>query len=187
MAKELEISCLAVKQNPVLLYPVVWLATRYRLRNSTDSVEIADRRAFLPYQVPRGELSGEHSLSAARPRALPGPSSRCTARGDASLAIRRSTPASNRFSCHTGRFPKNELSVDGHTVWGEVFGDRVIATAILDRLLHHSTIVNIKGESYRLKEKRKAGLLTRSEPYTDPVSRPDSGAPLPEPALEASR
>jgi len=50
--------------------------------------------------------------------------------------------------------------------WGAVFGDQVIATAILDRLLHHSTILNIKGESYRLKEKRKAGLLTRSEPYT---------------------
>ena len=44
----------------------------------------------------------------------------------------------------------------------------MIATAILDRLLHHSTIVNIKGESYRLKEKRKAGLLTRSDPYTEP-------------------
>jgi DNA replication protein DnaC len=52
--------------------------------------------------------------------------------------------------------------------WGQVFGDQVIATAILDRLLHHSTIVNIKGESYRLKEKRKAGLLTRSEPFTAP-------------------
>jgi DNA replication protein DnaC len=50
--------------------------------------------------------------------------------------------------------------------WGQVFGDQVIATAILDRLLHHSTIVNIKGESYRLKEKRKAGLLARSESYT---------------------
>ena len=43
--------------------------------------------------------------------------------------------------------------------WGEVFGDQVIATAILDRLLHHSTTINIKGESYRLKEKRKAGVL----------------------------
>lgn len=50
--------------------------------------------------------------------------------------------------------------------WGQVFGDQVIATAILDRLLHHSAIINIKGESYRLKEKRKAGLLTRSEPFT---------------------
>jgi DNA replication protein DnaC len=46
--------------------------------------------------------------------------------------------------------------------WGEVFNDHVLATAILDRLLHHATTVNIKGESYRLKEKRKAGLLGRA-------------------------
>jgi DNA replication protein DnaC len=43
--------------------------------------------------------------------------------------------------------------------WGSIFGDPIIATAILDRLLHHSTTVNIRGESYRLKERRKAGLL----------------------------
>jgi len=43
--------------------------------------------------------------------------------------------------------------------WGEVFGDRVIASAILDRVLHHSITVNIKGDSYRLREKLKAGLL----------------------------
>jgi DNA replication protein DnaC len=44
--------------------------------------------------------------------------------------------------------------------WGEIFGgDSVIASAILDRLLHHSTTINIKGESYRLREKKKAGLL----------------------------
>jgi len=55
--------------------------------------------------------------------------------------------------------------------WGDVFGDPIIATAILDRLLHHSTILNIKGDSYRLKEKRKAGLLTRSEPYTE-INKP---------------
>jgi DNA replication protein DnaC len=36
---------------------------------------------------------------------------------------------------------------------------QALAIAILDRLLHHSTTLNIKGESYRLKEKRKAGLL----------------------------
>ena len=58
--------------------------------------------------------------------------------------------------------------------WGQVFGDQVIATAILDRLLHHSTIINIKGESYRLKEKRKAGLLTRSEPYTADPDKPEA-------------
>jgi DNA replication protein DnaC len=50
--------------------------------------------------------------------------------------------------------------------WGEVFNDHVLATAILDRLLHHSTTLNIKGESYRLKEKRKAGLLGTTPPQT---------------------
>jgi DNA replication protein DnaC len=43
--------------------------------------------------------------------------------------------------------------------WGEVFGDTVIASAILDRLLHHSITINIRGESFRLKEKLRAGLL----------------------------
>lgn len=46
--------------------------------------------------------------------------------------------------------------------WGEVFNDPVLATAVLDRLLHYSTTLNIKGESYRLKEKRKASLLGRT-------------------------
>jgi DNA replication protein DnaC len=48
--------------------------------------------------------------------------------------------------------------------WGEVFGNPIIATAILDRLLHHSVVINIKGESYRLREKQKAGLLKKPEP-----------------------
>jgi DNA replication protein DnaC len=44
--------------------------------------------------------------------------------------------------------------------WGTIFaGDNMIASAILDRLLHHSTTINIKGESYRLKDKRRAGLI----------------------------
>jgi DNA replication protein DnaC len=44
--------------------------------------------------------------------------------------------------------------------WGGIFGDPIIATAILDRLLHHSTTINIRGESYRLKDRRKAGLVS---------------------------
>ncbi len=42
--------------------------------------------------------------------------------------------------------------------WGMVFGDAVVATAILDRLLHHSIIVTIRGDSHRLKDKRRSGL-----------------------------
>jgi DNA replication protein DnaC len=57
----------------------------------------------------------------------------------------------------------------GFVDWGEVFNDQVLATAILDRLLHHATTLNIKGESYRLKEKRRAGLLSR--PPTEGESR----------------
>lgn len=40
--------------------------------------------------------------------------------------------------------------------WGQVFGDEVLATAILDRLLHHCEVVPIKGNSYRLKNRLKA-------------------------------
>ena len=43
--------------------------------------------------------------------------------------------------------------------WREVFGDRVIATAFLDRLLHHAVTMNIRGNPYRLKDKLKAGLV----------------------------
>jgi DNA replication protein DnaC len=43
--------------------------------------------------------------------------------------------------------------------WGTVFGDAVVATAILDRLLHHSHVITIRGDSYRLREKRRSGLL----------------------------
>jgi len=51
--------------------------------------------------------------------------------------------------------------------WGSIFGDPIIATAILDRLLHHSTTVNIRGESYRLKDRRRAGLVGGREEGSD--------------------
>jgi DNA replication protein DnaC len=43
--------------------------------------------------------------------------------------------------------------------WGDIFTDHVLATAILDRLLHYSTTVSIRGHSFRLREKRKAGVF----------------------------
>lgn len=48
--------------------------------------------------------------------------------------------------------------------WGGVFGDAVVATAILDRLLHHSHVVTIRGDSYRLKAQRKSGLVRDTSP-----------------------
>jgi len=45
------------------------------------------------------------------------------------------------------------------TQWGHVFGDEMIAQAVLDRVLHHSHVVMIHGDSFRLRQKKKAGLL----------------------------
>lgn len=42
--------------------------------------------------------------------------------------------------------------------WGELMSDSVIATAILDRLLYHAHVINIRGESYRLKDRLRVGL-----------------------------
>ena len=44
--------------------------------------------------------------------------------------------------------------------WGEILGDAVMASAVLDRILHHCTVINIKGESYRLKDRKKNSLPT---------------------------
>jgi DNA replication protein DnaC len=61
------------------------------------------------------------------------------------------------------RGPMILTSNQSFSSWGEVFGDRVIATAVLDRLLHHAITLNIRGNSYRLKDKLKAGLVRPAE------------------------
>ena len=54
------------------------------------------------------------------------------------------------------------------TEWGDIFGDAVVASAVLDRLLHHATVINIRGGSYRLKDKNalfsQKELTKRTEP-----------------------
>ncbi len=72
--------------------------------------------------------------------------------------------ASLFFQLIARRYEKGALiltSNQTYSHWGEVFGDQVLATAILDRLLHHAVSIGIKGDSYRLKEKLKAGLVSR--------------------------
>ncbi|MFM9103495.1 MAG: ATP-binding protein, partial [Cyanobium sp.] len=65
--------------------------------------------------------------------------------------------------------------------WGEVFGDQVVATAILDRLLHHSHVLTIRGDSYRLREKRRSGLI---RPQAGGSSSADSAGLRPPPPAE---
>lgn len=81
-------------------------------------------------------------------------------REDASLFFRL---VARRYEKASTILTSNKSFVD----WGEIFGDPILATAILDRLLHHATTINIKGESFRLKEKRKAGLLNQTPQQED--------------------
>jgi len=65
------------------------------------------------------------------------------------------------FQIVSNRYEKGSIiltSNKSYGSWGDVFGNNVVATAILDRLLHHSTTINIKGDSYRIREKKKAGF-----------------------------
>ena len=66
------------------------------------------------------------------------------------------------FSLVSARYERGSIiltSNKGFGEWGELLGDNVIASAVLDRLLHNSHVLNIRGESYRLREKRQAGLF----------------------------
>jgi len=66
------------------------------------------------------------------------------------------------FQLVSRRYERGSLLVTSNRSvgeWGTVFGDPVVATAILDRLLHHSQVLTIRGDSYRLREKRRSGLL----------------------------
>ena len=65
--------------------------------------------------------------------------------------------ASLFFQLVNARYERGALVVTSNkpfTAWGEVFGDPVVAAAMLDRLVHHADILSLKGESYRLKDKR---------------------------------
>jgi DNA replication protein DnaC len=66
--------------------------------------------------------------------------------------------AANLFFQLVGaRYEQGSLIVTSNkpfTAWGEIFGDPVVAAAMIDRLVHHAEIINMKGESYRLKDKQ---------------------------------
>ena len=73
------------------------------------------------------------------------------------------------FSLVSARYERGSIiltSNKGFADWREPLGDTVIATAILNRLLHQSHVLNIRGESYRLKDKRQASLLTSHRLFT---------------------
>lgn len=69
------------------------------------------------------------------------------------------TEANLVFQVISKRYEKGSIILTSNKTfgeWGQVFGDEVLATAILDRLLHHCEVVSINGNSYRLKNRLQA-------------------------------
>ncbi len=78
----------------------------------------------------------------------------------------------NRYERASTIFTSNKP----YSEWGEVLGDPVLAAAVLDRILHHSTTVNIRGDSYRLRVRRKAGTPTPVVPLESKERSTASGS-----------
>ena len=89
------------------------------------------------------------------------------------------------FQLVSRRYERGSLMITSNRAvgeWGTVFGDPVVATAILDRLLHHSHVITIRGDSYRLKEKRRSGLVQKTGMLATPpaagvASMPEESKP----------
>jgi DNA replication protein DnaC len=71
--------------------------------------------------------------------------------------------ANHFFQIISKRYERGSTILTSNLVfskWTTIFAnDKVVTTAILDRVLHHSHIINIQGDSYRLKEKQESGLI----------------------------
>ncbi len=80
------------------------------------------------------------------------------------------------FQLVNARYEKGAMiltSNRGFAEWGEVFGDPVVATALLDRLLHHAVVIQIEGSSYRMRQ--HADLIPenlRASPHLNATSAP---------------
>ena len=64
----------------------------------------------------------------------------------------------------------------GFGEWADIFGDAVVATALLDRLLHHAVVIPIEGNSYRLRE--HAALIPEHMRPRHTLSEPTVTAPI---------
>ena len=70
------------------------------------------------------------------------------------------------FSLVSARYERASLIVTSNkpfSAWGEIFGDEVVAVAMIDRLVHHAEILSLKGDSYRLRDK-DLGARQSTEP-----------------------
>ena len=70
------------------------------------------------------------------------------------------------FQLVSARYERASLIVTSNKPfgrWGEVFGDEVVAAAMIDRLVHHADVIALKGDSYRLKDRDLGRPPSRDE------------------------
>jgi DNA replication protein DnaC len=75
------------------------------------------------------------------------------------------------FSLVSNRYERASMIVTSNkpfSAWGEIFGDDMAATAMIDRLIHHSEILSLKGDSYRLRSEAKNSTPDPPAPPTSP-------------------
>jgi len=73
------------------------------------------------------------------------------------------------FSLVSSRCERASLIVTSNkpfSTWGEIFGDEVVAAAMIDRLVHHAEILSLKGDGYRLRDRDLGGRPPAREPET---------------------
>src|SRR5271163_1968791 len=71
------------------------------------------------------------------------------------------------FSLVSPRYARASMIVTSNkpfSAWGEIFGDEVVAVAMIDRLVHHSEILSLKGDSYRLRDKDLGARASADSP-----------------------
>jgi DNA replication protein DnaC len=160
-----QLDFLAGRENVVLLGPP---------RHRQDPPEHRDRDPRLPGRPPR-RLPHRHRMGrAARRRATHrAPRRRTRAAAADPAADRRRVgyipfdpqAANLMFMLVSRRYERASMIVTSNkpfSGWGEIFGDEIVAAAMIDRLVHHAEIVALKGDSYRLRD-RDLGRTPRDD------------------------
>src|SRR5438128_11094667 len=73
------------------------------------------------------------------------------------------------FSLVSSRYERASLIVTSNkpfSGWGEIFGDAVVAAAMIDRLVYHAEILSLKGDTYRLRDSDLGGRPPARQPET---------------------
>ena len=91
---------------------------------------------------------------ASKPNSPASAGSRCVVIDEVGYIPFQGEAANLFFQLVSSRYERASLIVTSNKAfsrWGEVFGDDTVAAAMIDRLVHHAEVINLKGDSYRLK------------------------------------